>query len=171
MLKHNKPRTEEDTVANSKSVKIDIYTSEDDKKLIALVTAVLAEHNFKFDQKLDADMYSIGEAYINGGGLFFVAKDGEKVVGCAGVRRISSELAELRRIYLLPEYRGSGMGRMLVEKALNFCREKKHEKVVLDTTERNKAAIALFTKLGFKVVKQEGEKMFFEMRLGGPPAE
>jgi len=159
------------TVDNSKSIKIDIYTPEDEKALIALVTAVLAEHNFEFDQKLDADMYNIREAYINGGGLFFVVKDGKKVVGCAGIRRISGELAELRRIYLLSKYRGSGVGRMLVEGALNFCREKKYEKVVLDTTERNTAAMALFTKLGFKVVKQVGEKIFLEMKLGSPQAE
>ncbi len=160
-MHNNKPKT----------VKIDIYTPGDEKELIVLMTAVLTEHNFRFDQKLDADMYNIKELYINQGGLFFVAKDGEKVVGCAGVRRISGDLAELRRVYLYPEYRGFGVGGMLVERALNFCREKKYNKVVLDTTERNKAARALFTRFGFIVVKQDGEKMFLEMKLSSPQAE
>ncbi len=156
---------------NSKTIKIDIYDSGDKKGLIALVTAVLAEYNFKFDQKLDSDVYNIKEVYINGGGLFFIAKDGEKVVGCVGVRKISVDLAELRRIYLYPEYRVSGVGMKLAEKALNFCREKRFKKIVLDTTERNRAAMVFFTKLGFKVIKQEGEKIFYEMGLGGQQAE
>ncbi len=156
---------------NSKTIRIDIYTPGDENELIVLVTAVLAEYNFKFDQKLDADMYNIEETYINAGGLFLVAKDDGRVVGCAGVRRISDDLAELRRIYLYPEYRISGVGMKLAEKALNFCRQKRFNKIVLDTTERNRAAIVFFTKLGFTVIKKEGEKIFYEMRLDCQQAE
>jgi len=96
---------------------------------------------------------------------FLVIRDRNKVVGCAGVKKLTDEIVEFKRMYILPEYRGKGLGKKLIEVRLECCRSENFKKVVLDTTTRNTKAIKLFKMFGFQETKREGEKIFFEKDL------
>jgi len=53
---------------------------------------------------------------------------------------------------ILPAYRGKGLGKLLLKQTIEHARVINHlEKVELDVFESNKAAIALYTKMGFTV--------------------
>ena len=56
---------------------------------------------------------------------------------------------EIKRLYILPETRGTGAGRGLVEVAINAAREAGASALRLDTTKNLKPAIALYESMGF----------------------
>jgi ribosomal protein S18 acetylase RimI-like enzyme len=61
---------------------------------------------------------------------------------------------EIERIYVLKEYHGYKIGQLLFEKAISIARSMEKKYVWLGVWEKNKRAIAFYTKNGFKVVDQ-----------------
>lgn len=83
---------------------------------------------------------------------FFVAVDGERVVGSAAVYRRgvpSMSHGGNFGIFLLPEYRGMGLGTKLTAGILKMSRGK-FDSVFLEVFAKNKRARQLYKKMGFK---------------------
>ncbi len=102
------------------------------------------------------DLDRLVEAYFNDGGMshFWVAAlrdDPERLIGMVGVQRAGDDMAEIRRLRVSPQFRKRGLGSMLVECALTFCKERGYLKVVLDTRIERSPAIQLFQQFGFKL--------------------
>jgi ribosomal protein S18 acetylase RimI-like enzyme len=53
-------------------------------------------------------------------------------------------------VFVNEEFRGKGIGRMLVEKAESYCREKRYSRILLMVSVNNETAIKLYDKMGFK---------------------
>lgn len=106
--------------------------------------------------KLDAlqDMDDIAAYYFNHRGLFLVVLDGDRVVGTGAIRRLEEEIAELKRMWLLKEYRGQGWGRRLAERLLLFARHTGYQKVRLDLydPDRQEQALSFYQRLGFSFI-------------------
>lgn len=80
-------------------------------------------------------------------GVFnFVAKEGNKIVGFCQVVK-EKDYNELKIIYVLPEYQGRGIGRMLANKAMSLLDFSKN--TIIEVVEYNKSAIEFYKKLGF----------------------
>jgi putative acetyltransferase len=88
-------------------------TDQDATAAASLVRQVLREHGLPFEPwGLDADILAPEAAYAASGGAFYVATDGGgRIVGTAALRRIGPASGELRKMFLLPEARGNGLGR------------------------------------------------------------
>jgi putative acetyltransferase len=56
---------------------------------------------------------------------------------------------ELRKMYLHPRTRGTGLGKLLLEESIAWCRAQGAGRVVLDTTEQMTRAIAFYEANGF----------------------
>ncbi len=140
---------------------IDRYRPSDDAQIITLVSKILKEYKFKYCPTLDGDLSRIEEEYA----LFFVVRVEEQIVGCVGVKQLSSQIAEIKRLYLLPEYRSRGIGKVLLEKAIQHGLNQGLKKMMLDTTARNIQAVRFFRSAGFKEIRREGEKLYFEKDL------
>ncbi|MEW5827099.1 MAG: GNAT family N-acetyltransferase [Candidatus Bipolaricaulota bacterium] len=100
------------------------------------------------------DLVEPAEYYGERGGIFLVLVDAGKIVGTGGVLGIDAELAELRRLWILPDYRGQGLGRRLCEALLVFARGRGYLSVRLEvaTPEIQVPAVRLYTRLGFRPV-------------------
>jgi ribosomal protein S18 acetylase RimI-like enzyme len=122
----------------------------------------MKETGYDYDPQLDADLSALEQEYIAPGGTIEVVKDGETIIGCIAVRKISEDVGEIKRLRLLSEYRGKGLGKELLDKALVFCVESGFKKAVLDTTKKNIAALKMFTDIGFIETKGEGDSIFLE---------
>lgn len=87
---------------------------------------------------------------------YLVAKVEGKVVGGCGLATFngSNIVCELKKLFLLPESRGLGLGRKLVEGCLEFAKSEGFESCYLDTLKNMKEAIALYERVGFKHLDQ-----------------
>ncbi|MEG9492018.1 MAG: GNAT family N-acetyltransferase, partial [Microbacterium aurum] len=89
-------------------------------------------------------------------GVFVVAVDDGPDVGCGGIRRIEDGPAgvryEVKHLYLRPETRGRGWGRLLLEDLERRAREWGAAELVLDTHHTLAAAGGLYARSGFEAI-------------------
>lgn len=133
-------------------MKIKKATNNDCRTVTDLIYQILADYGLKHDpEKTDADISNIESSYTNNGGMFDVLEDEKgNIVGTVGLYKIDNEVCELRKMYLHKSQRGKGLGKYLLEHALNRAKELGYTKVILETASVLKEAISLYESYGFK---------------------
>lgn len=101
-----------------------------------------------------SDIDNVRSHYFDNKGMFLVVVDNGKVVGSGAIRRLNDDICELKRMWLLKEYRGQGLGMKMAQRLLDFAKEKGYNKVRLDTLDEQKQAPALklYRRLGFYAI-------------------
>jgi putative acetyltransferase len=85
--------------------------------------------------------------------IYYVVLKDDKIIGGGGIYPtdgLPADTCELVKMYLLPEARGLGLGRLLIEKCLQFAKESGYNKVYLETMPELKNALKVYEKMGFK---------------------
>ena len=96
------------------------------------------------------DLDDIQKNYFENGGVFLVVVDENKVIGMGAIRQLEDKVCELRRLWLLIEYHGKGLGYRLMMELLQYAREMGYEKIRLETAPVYlKRATAFYRRLGF----------------------
>lgn len=85
----------------------------------------------------------------------WIVENNEMVRGCIAIIETSEQQAQLRWFILHPELRGWGLGKKLINEALDFCREMNYSSVHLFTISALHAAAALYKAAGFVRVSSE----------------
>lgn len=101
-------------------------------------------------QNLDAELADLKTKYIPPYGKVLVAVADEKVVGCVAYHRYNNKRCEMKRLYVMPAYRGLRIGQKLVEEIMEIAKQDGYTEMVLDTIEPLYCAISLYKKCGFK---------------------
>ncbi|MDX6486853.1 MAG: putative acetyltransferase [Gaiellaceae bacterium] len=84
-------------------------------------------------------------------GVFHVVRDGGgRAVGCGGVCRFDATRAELKRMYVVPELRGAGLGRRLLVALEDEARALGYTGIVLETGDLQQEALGLYTSAGYE---------------------
>ena len=105
-----------------------------------------------------ATHFGLDPAEVSGGrGAFLVIYQEETPVGCGAVRRLDSETAELKRMYVSPAVRGRGLGRRLIAALESEARALGVGRLILETGIRQSAALALYRATGFESIPLYGE--------------
>jgi ribosomal protein S18 acetylase RimI-like enzyme len=73
--------------------------------------------------------------------------------GCIALRPLTRDQAEMKRLYVRPKFRGSGIGRKLIEHVLVVAAGKGYSRVCFDTLPSMTGAIALYRLLGFTEIE------------------
>jgi ribosomal protein S18 acetylase RimI-like enzyme len=100
-------------------------------------------------QDVDRELAEIGVEYNAPAGALLLALDDDKVIACAGVRRIDGATAELKRMFVDPNYRGLQLGQQILQQALNEAKQLCYTFIRLDTVPNMRAAIKLYKAAGF----------------------
>ena len=100
-------------------------------------------------QDYEQEFATLPGAYAPPDGCLLLARAGDAVVGCAALRRVDALCAEMKRVYLRPAARGTGLGRRLVTAVLAEARRLGYQRVCLDVLPEFTAAQALYRSLGF----------------------
>lgn len=101
----------------------------------------------------DPEVGHMSRAYAAAGHAYFVVEDEGRVLGGAGIAPLASTddgTCELRKMYFLPEARGRGAGRALIEHCLRTAKELGYARCYLETLTGMDAAQALYRKVGFQ---------------------
>lgn len=86
-----------------------------------------------------------------------VAYDGEQPVACGALKSFSNEAIELKRMYVLQEYRGKGMAQQVLSALEDWAAELGFTKCVLETGKRMPDAIRFYTKTGYQSIPNYGQ--------------
>lgn len=86
-----------------------------------------------------------------------VAFENEKPVGCGAIREFDSQSMEVKRMYTLPEYRGKGVAKSILNELEKWAAELGYQKCILETGHRQPEAIALYKKSGYINVPNYGK--------------
>ena len=125
--------------------------ASDVAEVIVVVRDVLAEFGLEFGKgsATDDELHHLPASYTDRGGAFWVARDDGKLLGTCGMFPLSSTMIELRKMYLVPGARGLGIGKRLLDVAIEFARSRRATHVVLDTIHEMTRAIAFYEANGF----------------------
>jgi GNAT superfamily N-acetyltransferase len=85
------------------------------------------------------------------GRLLLASADG-LVAGCVALRPLSGDACEMKRLFVRPAFRASGVGRMLAERVIAEARSIGYRRMCLDTLPSMGRAQQLYDALGFREV-------------------
>jgi len=124
-------------------------TNADGDTVRALVFEVLREYGLPPDPEgTDADLSEIEQHYRNG--WFSVLEVDGQIIGSVGLLPQGETVMELCKMYLHRDWRGRGLGRLLMEQALDEARKRGTRRVVLGTARVLGEAVALYEQSGFQ---------------------
>ena len=88
--------------------------------------------------------------------VYFIAVLNGEIVGGAGIyptEGLPDDTCELVKMYLLPGARGTGLGKTLINKSLDFARQAGFKQVYLETMPELKQALTVYAKFGFEYLE------------------
>lgn len=123
------------------------------------VRQLLVEYRNEFDDQtcftsFDEELNNIEHLYADPRKFKLVAVEhpGNKIVGCVGLRGLTPDIAEMKRLYVIPSHRGLHLGEKLAEEIISIAAKMKFKTMVLDTMHEMESAQKLYQRLGFVVI-------------------
>ena len=131
---------------------------EDNPALAKVVKDTLAEFGANHPNTVyyDPTTDTLFEVFQTPRSKYFLAELNNKIVGGGGIYPtdgLPPDTCELVKMYLLPEARGLGLGRTLIEKCIEAATENGFKKIYLETMPELKQALSVYEKFGFEYLK------------------
>ena len=121
----------------------------------AIIGLIVPIQNEEFGVAISAaeqpDLRAIPDFYLPGAGGFWVARDGERLVGTIALKQFDAGQAALRKMFVAPDYRGAPhrTGQQLLDTLVAHAKAAGLTRVLLGTTEAFKAAHRFYERNGF----------------------
>jgi GNAT superfamily N-acetyltransferase len=116
------------------------------------LAAYFAELRERFEEGFDPGESAAPtlDDFVPPQGLFLVAFEAERPVGCGGFKRLDDNTAYLKRMWVAPEARGQGLGRTLLQALEARALAAGYRRVCLDTHRSLTEARALYERHGYQ---------------------
>jgi ribosomal protein S18 acetylase RimI-like enzyme len=106
-------------------------------------------------QNFEKELAGLPGDYAPPEGRLWLAWINQDIAGCIALRSLGEGICEMKRLYVRPEFRGQGLGRLLAEKLIQEARNIGYQKMRLDTLPgRMDQAIAMYRDLGFQEIER-----------------
>ncbi len=118
-----------------------------------VISEVLAEYGLPWQpEEADRDVMEVEQAYLESGGEFWVVEFQGDIVGTAGYYPIArgEQAVEIRKMYLLSQFRGQGLGRYLLHQLEKAIAEKGFREIWIETASVLSEAVILYEKNGYQ---------------------
>lgn len=131
-----------------------VLRNADTKDLVEIVRDLFREYAEAIGTDLEyqgftAELAALPAPYIPPRGSLLIAFLDGGVAGCVGMRPIGEAIGEMKRLYVRPAYRRRGLGKHLVEAAIQSARHAGYRELRLDTLLAMTRAQGLYQRLGF----------------------
>jgi GNAT superfamily N-acetyltransferase len=160
--------------------KVRKFNRRDSQGVIKLISNIIV-NEFKFELEidtLDSDIFCIEEHYNKSpGGCFWVAEhghntnDNNQIIGTIAIRNLKQfeSTCELKRMYVVREFRRLGIGQKMLETAIDFAKNFGYKRVILDSSKYLDEARTLYLKNDFADIQRYNNNyradVFMEKKL------
>ena len=132
------------------------YRPGDEADVFRIVSCVLAQYGLSTNpDATDSDLKDIQRSYLSMGGTFRIVECEGGIIGSYGLYATAAESCELRKMYLLSEYRGRGLGKRMMDDALREAKRLGFVEMTLETNSCLKEAVGLYRAHGFREFKPD----------------
>ncbi len=122
-------------------------------------------------QNFAEELANLPGKYSPPSGRLLLAYSNNQLAGCIALRPLDSETCEMKRLFIRPNFRGVGLGKVLVNALINEARSIGYKRMRLDTMPgRMDTAIGLYQAIGFRDIEPYydnpvGDARFMELKL------
>jgi GNAT superfamily N-acetyltransferase len=110
------------------------------------LSAIFDEYLVDIDGDEKDFFAQFNQIYINQVVLFY---ENDIAVGCGAFKQYEDSVAELKRMFVLPEFRDKGIANKIIQELELWISEEKYTTIILETATKLLPAIALYSKLGY----------------------
>ncbi|MBR0373282.1 MAG: GNAT family N-acetyltransferase [Mogibacterium sp.] len=103
-------------------------------------------------QNYDEEIAHLEEKYGLPKGRIYLVYVNDALAGCVGMKPLDDENAELKRLYVRPEFRGRNLGETLVRHIMDDARTEGYRRLRLDTMPGLRTAVKLYRRMGFREI-------------------
>lgn len=86
-----------------------------------------------------------------------VCYDVDIPVACGAFKKYDKDAVEIKRMFVLPAYRGRGLGGIVLQELEKWASELGYPSCILETGKKQPEAIALYKKTGYAIIKNYGQ--------------
>lgn len=84
-------------------------------------------------------------------------------MGCSMLKSLGGGKGELKRLYVEPQLRGTGLGRKMIRQRLLIAREMGLSELMADTLRANKEMQGLYVELGFEEIPLDPDSTTYQI--------
>jgi Acetyltransferases len=121
-----------------------------------LVIRGLSERFPVYDSSKNPDLYDILESYIKKGDIFLVGLIDNSVVCTGALVREDDGICRIVRMSVDRDYRGVGLGKMMLKALEDRSRNMGYRKILIETNSSWHSAVGLYKSWGFNIYKTDG---------------
>ena len=84
--------------------------------------------------------------------MVFVVYENNHAIGCGAFKQFDEITAEIKRMFVLPEQRGKGLAKLILNAIEDWAAEMGYTNYILETSPKLESAIALYKKMGYEII-------------------